>query len=61
MSINAYFMTIVYNCWRLTPLSLNQSNVADVGHNCKLQQYAILTSVDSDEPKQPPFKLRNSK
>ena len=25
------------------------------------QQYAILTSVDSDEPVQPPFKLRNSK
>ena len=25
------------------------------------QQCAILTSVDSDEPLQPPFKLRNSK
>ena len=24
------------------------------------QQYGILTSVDSDEPVQPPFKLRNS-
>ena len=25
------------------------------------QQFDILTSVDSDEPLQPPFKLRNSK
>ena len=25
------------------------------------QQCVILTSVDSDEPEQPPFKLRNSK
>ena len=25
------------------------------------QQFDILTSVDSDEPVQPPFKLRNSK
>ena len=25
------------------------------------QQCGILTSVDSDEPVQPPFKLRNSK
>ena len=25
------------------------------------QQYGILGSVDSDEPVQPPFKLRNSK
>ena len=28
---------------------------------CDFQQCGILTSVDSDEPKQPPFKLRNSK
>ena len=28
---------------------------------CDLQQCDILTSVDSDEPVQPPFKLRNSK
>ena len=28
---------------------------------CGLQQCGILTSVDSDEPVQPPFKLRNYK
>ena len=28
---------------------------------CDFQQFDMLTSVDSDEPLQPPFKLRNSK
>ena len=28
---------------------------------CDFQQCCILISVDSDEPMQPPFKLRNSK
>ena len=28
---------------------------------CDFKQCGILTSVDSDEPVQPPFKLRNSK
>ena len=28
---------------------------------CDFQQYGILPSVDSDEPVQPHFKLRNSK
>ena len=28
---------------------------------CDFQQCGILTSVDSDRPVQPPFKLRNSK
>ena len=28
---------------------------------CDFQQYGILTSVDSDEPVQPPFKLQNFK
>ena len=28
---------------------------------CDFQQYGILITVDSDEPMQPPFKLRNSK
>ena len=28
---------------------------------CDFQQCDILTSVDSDEPVKPPFKLRNSK
>ena len=28
---------------------------------CDFQHIGILTSVDSDEPVQPPYKLRNSK
>ena len=28
---------------------------------CNFQQFDILTSVDTDEPVHPPFKLRNSK
>ena len=28
---------------------------------CDFQQYGILTSVDTDEPVQPNFKLRSSK
>ena len=28
---------------------------------CDFQQCGILTSVDSDEPVQPPFRLRNLK
>ena len=28
---------------------------------CDFQQCGVLTSVDSDEPVQPPFKLRKSK
>ena len=28
---------------------------------CDFQQYGILTSVHSDDPVQPPLKLRNSK
>ena len=28
---------------------------------CDFQQCGILTSVDTDEPLQPPFKIRNSK
>ena len=28
---------------------------------CDFQQCGILTGVDSEEPVQPPFKLRNSK
>ena len=32
-----------------------------VASTCDFQQSGILTSVDSDEPLQPPFKLRNAK
>ena len=33
----------------------------NLGVTCDFQQCGNLTSVDSDEPVQPPFKLRNSK
>ena len=33
----------------------------DMSCDMYFQQCGILTSVDSDEPVQPPFKLRNSK
>ena len=36
-------------------LKINQSRT------CDFQQCGILTSVDSDEPVQPPFEPRNSK
>ena len=34
---------------------------ADSAVTCDFQQLGILTSVDSDEPLQPPVKLRNFK
>ena len=37
----------------------NQTNICAA--TCDFQQCGILTSVDSDEPVQPPFKLRNPK
>ena len=48
------------------PSLLNQTilmeiSCADLYINCDFQQCGILTSVDSDEALQPPFKLRNSK
>ena len=33
----------------------------DRAETCDFQQFGILTNVDSDEPLQPPVKLRNSK
>ena len=33
----------------------------DLAVTCDFQQCGILTSVDTDEPVQPPVKLRNSK
>ena len=35
--------------------------VSDIAVTCDFQQSDILTNVDSDEPVQPLFKLRNSK
>ena len=36
-------------------------NIHKLAATCDFQQCSILTSVDSDEPVQPPFKIRNSK
>ena len=41
--------------------SLSVSSQASTTEPLRFQQCGILTSVDSDEPVQPPFKLRNSK
>ena len=41
--------------------SLLQVNKEKRVITCDFQQCGILTSVDSDEPVQPPFKFRNSK
>ena len=37
---------VIYDIWAAT---------------CDFQQFGVLKRVDSDEPVQPPFKLRNSK
>ena len=37
-------------------------NIVDIGASaCDFQQRGILTSIDSDEPVQPPFTLRHYK
>ena len=41
--------------------SLQKVHKCTYAATCYFQQCGILTSVDSDEPVQPPFKLRNSK
>ena len=48
---------IVMTCWARNYISRN--NIWAV--TCDFQQCGILTSMDSDDPVQPPFKLRNSK
>ena len=49
-------MPIVHK--NLTQIYQSISFIAKVA-TCDLQQCGILTSVDSDEPVQPPFKLKN--
>ena len=51
-----YDTYIVHNTVFLTSLH----NTTKWAATCDFQQCGILTSVDSDEPVQPPFKLRNS-
>ena len=43
--------------------NLSEGSIYDIhfSRDMCFQQCGILTSVDSDEPVQPPFKLRNSK
>ena len=45
-------------CGSSSPVPLDHHLSCD---NCDFQQCGILTTVDSDEPVQPPLKLRNSK
>ena len=47
-----------------TQVSIGSGNLVNdyIWHvACDFQQCGILISVDSDEPVQPPFKLRNAK
>ena len=44
-----------------TRLYLYPWHVSILAVTCDFHQCGILTSVDSDEPVQPPFKLGNSK
>ena len=45
-----------HNIWTIT----HEISVL-ITYKCVFQQCAVLTSVDSDEPVQPPVKNRNSK
>ena len=52
VSINHFYM------WLLFCICMDVTNGASAWD---FQQFGVLTCVDSDEPLQPPFKLRNSK
>ena len=54
-SVEAYIMNVLIH----SPTSKDHTNKWAVTWD--FQQCGILTSVDSDKPVQPPFKLRNSK
>ena len=52
------------SCLRLkrnTLEELESEYIIKIAMTCNFQQCGILTGVDSDEPLQPPFMLRNSK
>ena len=64
----AQFLIILYirytylkHCWFPTPCWYGEVNCDVHLSPCDFQQCGILTCVDSDEPTQPSFKLRNSK
>ena len=45
----------------LSAIGIIQRMLKKIAMTCDFQQCAILTSEDSDDPVQPPVKLRNSK
>ena len=49
-------MVKIFIIWSISPYENN-----NIGLACDFQQCGIMTSVDSEVPVQPPFKLRNSK
>ena len=42
-------------------LNISTNNIRTLAMICEFQERVILKSVDSDDPVQPPVKLRNSK
>ena len=70
-----YFFLFIYffflgggggaSCLRLKRNTLEELEseyiIKKIAMTCNFQQCGILTGVDSDEPLQPPFMLRNSK
>ena len=58
-------LTSEVQLWTLKQVSMTRNSQNDVcsiwAATCDYQQCGILTSVDSDESVQPPFKFRNSK
>ena len=57
MKINIIFLNLIH----IQDMDLINSTIIIMSRGMRFQQFDILTSVDSDEPLQPPFKLRNSK
>ena len=58
-------LVLITSAYAQTRQSLRSSHTSgmdvDLAVTCDFQQFDILTSVDLDEPLQPPFKPRNSK
>ena len=64
---NFYFQVKFINCYLREIISFTKKMTLETGASliraptCDFQQCVFLTSVDSEEPMQPPVKLRNSK
>ena len=54
-----FLPSAVFPCAKPTTITCNARTIGAA--TCDYQQCGILTSVDSDEPVQSPFKLRNNK